>query len=241
MLNIIDAIRDEDVQGSIKMVPIANEILYKYGMNVGYLRNIDKAFPGKGNSIMNSIAESIWNIAKQCDYVIELRCLNDTLDHIVIPIDKRDELNEFISFIPIDTVVMIKSLPKRLFYELSMRNVKSLRIVVKSGREFDVADMDRTMDIVISILRNIGIMKKKSKSPPIEKYFFYGYTIVRSKVSGIFIPMKTVGDFVDKDDVIGSLNNDKVLSSAKGRIIYMSRATYASINKVLCVIANSLQ
>lgn len=222
-------------------MPIANEILYRYGTNIDYLRSIDKAFPGKDNSIVSSIAEGIWNIARGCDYTIELRCLNNVLDHIVIPIDRKDYLNEFISFIPIETVVMIKRLSKRLFYELSIRNVKSLRIILKGGKEFEADDIDRIKNITISILRNIGIIKKKSKGQSIERQFFNGYTIVRSRMSGVFMPMKNVGDFVERDDVIGSLNNDKVVSPVKGRIIFMSRATYATINRVLCVIANSLQ
>ncbi len=241
LLGVIDIIRDEDVRGSIKIVPIANEILYKYGKNIDYLRGIDKVFPGRGNSIASSIAEGIWNIARECNYVIELKCLDNVLDHIVIPIDRKDYLNEFINAIPIETIVMIKRLPKRLFYELSIRNVKSLRIILRGGKEFEANDIDRVKNIIISILRNMGVIKKKLKEQPIERQFFNGYTIVRSRMSGVFIPMKNMGDFVDKDDIIGSLNNDKVISPVKGRIIFMSRATYATIDRVLCVVANSLQ
>ena len=67
--------------------------------------------------------------------------------------------------------------------------------------------------------------------------FLKAKAIIRSPAFGFFIPERSVGEEVMEGDVIGMVEDEKIIAPCSGELVYVSRGKMVGLGDLVTIIA----
>lgn len=201
------------IKGTIIAVPVANiHGLVTLSRDLPDRRDLNRAFPGsKKGSLTSRIANLFMNeIIKKCDYGIDLHTGGihlENLPHIRI----NTRLPEAVKMARAFNVPIILDAKLRDGSIRQAAGSYKIPVIVYEGGEalrFDEVAIRVGMHGILNVLQDLGMIKKfkiiKKKIKP--RLSFYS-SWIRSPASGIFHPMRKLGNDIDKGEKLGIITN----------------------------------
>ena len=198
------------VRGTITILPKANPLAIKERKRTAFDGiDLNRCFPGDKNGMLTErIAERIWNIAVNQDYVLDLHCCGHCSAYVLALHMENRFIREYAEKIPLDTVVQSTGLRKQLFVELTHAGVPAAIIEVPgiSGIA-NLAWSRKLSKVVLQLLVNIGALNGKPRKVR-QRYFSKLVSVVAQK-EGVFVPRSELGMFVRKGWILGYIVDEE--------------------------------
>lgn len=222
---LVEELKDKTLHGSVVIIPQINE---------NGLKQSSCKKQGRSRTFCKIIEKLSQVIPNDC-YVIEIRCRQGFVEHIVAPQDFIVNEKNFVEAIPINYVVKAKI--RGALNLLIDKGFKVLSIIINGGKVFDVNYVQQFLEKLLIMLSNLSILKKKSKQVDHSHVYFDGYYKIRCSNRGIFVPEIPSGVEVDAGAAIGTLEDDKVIANQSGLALYVSKPKLCDVDEVVAVIA----
>ena len=239
----------KNIRGTFIGVPIVN--VFGFNHKSRYLpdgRDLNRCFPGSAKGALASRMARLFlnEVVKKSTHGIDLHTgsgYRENLPQIRACLDDPETkklARDFGSHIVIDSALRDGSLRE------AARRLGIPMLLYEAGRSlhFDKKSIDIGVKGVLSVMRSIGMLPKKTSSvkrPPISKSTQW----LRAPQSGILRYQKKLGDWVKKGEVVGLLadpfgdNQVKVESPTSGLIIGANNLPLANRGDALFHIACS--
>lgn len=243
---LIKMINPSEISGALILVHVANlpsflkrTIYY----NPHDWKNLNRVFPGKKDGTMcERIAYQITKeVIDNCDYLIDCHCGDgneDLMPYLYCPVTGNPETDkitkEMATYYGLGLAILDKTRPKDKNASVYVGNTALLRgkpaITIESGKlgRTDEKDILAVVKGTYNIMKLLGMMDGE---PDIIKkpVWVQEYKIFRAEHTGIFYPLVSRADHVQKDELVG------YLTDFFGNIVQEVRAPYDGI--VLYIIA----
>jgi uncharacterized protein len=193
-------------------------------------RDLNRSFPGsKKGSLAGRIAHLFLDeIVSKCDYGIDLHtgAIHRTnLPQIRANLDDEQTMEMAKAF---GVAVLINSNLRDGSLREAADSLGSKVLLYEAGEalRFDELSIRAGVKGIINVMRSLGMLsKRRTKANLVEPFVARQSGWVRASDSGFVSHEKTLGDFVNKGDVLATIKDpfgrvlDKVLTNAEGIII----------------------
>jgi len=213
-------ISPEDLEGALILVHIAN--LPSFQKRTIYYnpydwKNLNRVFPGdpKGTLAERIAFVLTEEVVKQCDYLIDMHCGDG--NEALIPytywmitgnktLDQRSK--ELALAFGIDKIIIDKTRTKNLSQSKYLGNTAVLlskpAITIESGYlgKADEESIVRVINGTKNVMRHLEMTKGKP-SFVVEPVWIDDYQVIYSETTGLFYPLKKMGQKVEKGETVG--------------------------------------
>jgi hypothetical protein len=216
-------------KGTVIAIPIVN--VYGFIQNSRGLpdgKDINRSFPGlkTGGSLAKLIAYRLLNeIVPQIDYGIDFHtggASRSNYPQLRVDFTNTEALELAKAFEP-PLIINSKVIPKS-FRSAAQKKNKSI-LVYESGESlrFSEEGIQEGINGTLRLMHHLGMKKSKPSSQSI--HIFNTSAWIRSKYAGLFLPKIKLGDFVEKGQLIGYINdpygelNSKIIAPKSSCVI----------------------
>ncbi|NLN83216.1 MAG: succinylglutamate desuccinylase/aspartoacylase family protein [Firmicutes bacterium] len=223
---------ESQLKGQVKILPVCNQGAYRRMQRSNPYDEIDmnRIFPGKmGSKPTLATAALVYEEAAWPDYLVDLHCcgLYGSNYTLATWMDSEGD-KELASMLDIPVVIKSGGTAGQLFVESSQkRNIPSVIIELSGGQPTGQIDLD-SADIAYQAL--LKLMKKLGMLPgevePFEPAFCLPLERVVAIEDGLFLPQIEKGTWVEKGQVIGSLNGKPISVEQDCRVMNIGPARY---------------
>lgn len=225
LLPFLERIEGERLHGKVTVVPICNPEAFRY-KNRGSpadSQDLNRVFPGDSDGgLTERIAASIWKLAQESDYILDLHCCGLNCYPYILTLHTREIVTPFVRHIPWRLVVQSHGTEGQLFIEALKEDIPAAILEIRGGNSrLDVKDRQKFGHIVRNLLKNLDFLQADGKH--IEKNFLGRIQQIRTQKEGIFIPKVEAGDIVEKKEKIGEIDGEPISSSVSGKVIKLSQ------------------
>ncbi|MFW9910080.1 MAG: succinylglutamate desuccinylase/aspartoacylase family protein [Candidatus Thorarchaeota archaeon] len=218
------------IDGSVTVLPVANPLAFRLGTRVSPIDSqaLDSVFPGSEyGTVTERIAWEIWRKASQADYVIHLRSSPQScVSHTVGLHREYIHVRNLASQVGLQYVVQSGGQRGVLTTETAHEGIPAVTIELRGYR--DQIEPQASVEVREAIL-NLMRIKDMIPGERIEtSSVFTGRSLnVNSGSEGFFIPNVNLGDIVNPESVIGTVEGvESIYSPYEGTIISLSRMNY---------------
>lgn len=222
---IIEQIKDKTIHGTLIIIPqfCEHEDLCK-----------GKGCRDDSEVFCRLIDRFTSSVSTDC-VLVEIRCKKDFIPHVIISdVADNERFRGLVDAIPIEYVV--KANIKGFSNIIKRKGYKTLTIIFKGGKDFDLDDVLYGVNTIIDMISNLGLLKKR-KGRYVQHMYFNGYYTLRCLSKGIFIPSAIAGANITSKNIVGTIDDTEIFSPVDGVVLYISRPKLCSVNDVICVIA----
>lgn len=222
---VVEELKDKTVRGTAVIVPQLIEQLHIFKTSRC------RAFADLLSKLIEKFAEVV---PRDC-LIIELRCLKGVTPHMIVPEDHVDErLKLLAEAAPLEYIV--RSTLRGFSRIINDKGYTVGTLVIKGGREFEPSDVDQGVGIVLDMLTNLGLLKRRSRR--VQHVYLGRYHVIRCLLTGIFSPTVASGSEVSAKTVIGRVDGNEIESPVDGVVLYISSSRLCCIDDVVCIIAS---
>lgn len=202
------------LKGTLIAIPIVN--IFGFNDKSRYLpdrRDLNRSFPGeKHGSLASQIAYIFRSeIIEKCTHGIDLHTAaihRRNLPQVRVNFNKAADMELAKAF---GAPVVLNASPRdgSLREMVAEKNIPTLLFEGGSALRFDTRVSKTGVQGIINVMRAIGMLPPKSDSeaPAMEPYIAHSSHWVRAPHSGILITKKRLGDYIEKNDVVGIMSN----------------------------------
>lgn len=220
------------LKGTLLAVPVVN--IYGFINKTRYLpdrRDLNRSFPGSETGSLAARMANVFlrEIVAKCTHGIDLHTAaihRDNMPHIRALMDDPETKRVARAFaLP---VILNTSIVAGSLRESAEKSGVTV-IVYEAGEalRFDEDSIQRGTDGILSVMREIGMLPrlKKARTKKLEPLVAQSSTWVREPESGILRAMKTLGEPVHKNELMGVISDpfgkkeEEVRATANGIII----------------------
>ncbi len=220
------------LKGTLLAVPVVN--IYGFINKTRYLpdrRDLNRSFPGSETGSLAARMANVFlrEIVAKCTHGIDLHTAaihRDNMPHIRALMDDPETKRVARAFaLP---VILNTSIVAGSLRESAEKSGVTV-IVYEAGEalRFDEDSIQRGTDGILSVMREIGMLPrlKKARTKKLEPLVAQSSTWVRAPESGILRAMKTLGEPVHKNELMGVISDpfgkkeEEVRATANGIII----------------------
>lgn len=219
------------IRGTLIALPVVN--IFGFINQTRYLpdrRDLNRSFPGsEKGSLAGRVAHLfISEIVSRCTHGIDLHTAavhRDNLPQIRAVLDDEETermARAFVTPVIVNTPIVDGTLRSAA----EKRNISVIVYEAGEALRFDEVAIRGGVSGVISTMREIGMLPKvKSRKKKVEPIVARSSTWVRAPKSGILRSVKTLGEKVDKDELMGIVSDpfgeeeESVTAPAEGIII----------------------
>ena len=177
-------------------------------------KDLNRLFPGdKNGTDSDIIVNELFEKAKKFDYIIDLhtygkgsRCLPYMLTDL-----KRDFNKKFCKKIGLDYAVQTAGTSGQMFIELSNRGIPAMIIEAGGAEWLEDAIYEKVKNCIKDFILNIEHDRNVR--------FFDNYDRIEFDDEGYFKPLTSLGDEVEKSEIIGYVDGMEIVSPCKGLIL----------------------
>lgn len=220
------------IAGTLLAVPVVN--IYGFINKTRYLpdrRDLNRSFPGSETGSLAARMANVFlrEIVARCTHGIDLHTAaihRDNMPHVRALMDDPETKRVARAFsLP---VILNTSIVAGSLRESAEKSGVTV-IVYEAGEalRFDEDSIQRGTDGILSVMREIGMLPrlKKTRTKKLEPLVAQSSTWVRAPESGILRAMKTLGEPVHKNELMGIISDpfgkkeEEVRATANGIII----------------------
>ena len=226
---LVEFLQNKDLKGKVKIVPVANPPAFRRKTRTTPIdsKDLNRVFPGsKDGSFSDKLAFSLWSIAVESDYILDLHCCGlNCCPYILALHQEYSYVKEYVSKIPLLYCVESTGLRGQLFIEASHNKIPAAIIEVKGGNgTYDEEHSKILLRAVLSLLANLELIKAfKMPGSPV---FLGKIRQMESPTEGFFKPLLAPGNLVDEGTVIGLIEGIPVEAGAGGVLISIMKSSY---------------
>ncbi len=238
------------LKGTLIAIPIVN--VFGFNDKSRYLpdrRDLNRSFPGERHGSLASQIAYIFRteIVDKCTHGIDLHTAaihRRNLPHVRVNFSKPQDMDLARAF---GAPVMLNASSRdgSLREMVSEKNIPTLLFEGGSALRFDNRVSKVGVQGIINVMRAIGMLPHSSQDdePAREPYIARSSHWIRAPQSGILLTKKRLGDYIEKNDVIGIMTNPfgdhevPVLSPFAGVVIGQSILPLANEGDALFHIA----
>ena len=213
-----------EISGAVILVHVANipsflkrTIYY----NPHDWKNLNRVFPGKKDGTMcERIAYQITKeVIDNCDYLIDCHCGDgneDLMPYLYCPVTGNPEIDkitkEMATYYGLGLAILDTTRPKDKNASIYVGNTALLRgkpaITIESGK-LGRTDEEDVLAVVKGTYNIMKLLKMMDGEPDIikEPVWVKEYTIFRAEHTGLFYPLVSRADHVQKDELVGYLTD----------------------------------
>lgn len=237
---ILKSNRVNNIKGTLLAVPVVN--IYGFINKTRYLpdrRDLNRSFPGSETGSLASRMANVFlsQVVSRCTHGIDLHTAaihRDNLPQIRALMDDPETERIALAFslpVILNTRIVAGSLRE------SAEKMGVTVIVYEAGEalRFDEASIRGGVNGIISVMREIGMLKPRNNMQGYNPLVAKSSTWVRAPQSGILRTMKTLGSTVVKDELMGFISDpfgekeEEINSPSNGIII--GRTTIPLVNE----------
>jgi len=231
-----------NLNGSVVVVPVVNVLGFQARMRVNPIDMVDlnRVFPdGSGSSITKGVVKKVWELASSSDYVIDLHCAGLYSYQYVLALYRTfPKVKEFTDKLDWDTIVESKGTRGQLFVEASYVNIPAVIIETVGGSGFFNEGWAQTLfNTLLNSLGYVGILQQDIKPIAKSKKYFSQLEEVRSTHEGFFKSNVDPGTYVNREDLIGEVDNHIIKAPIEGKVISLAKNRYVFIDDYVASIA----
>lgn len=238
ILPYLEKVEGEQLHGTVIVIPTCNPEAFRYTMRASPAdsQDLNRIFPGDpSGTATERIAASIWNQAKECDYVFDLHgCGTECYPYILL--HKREIAIKLVKHIPHRVVVTSHGTGGQLFVEALENNIPSAILEIRGGNGVvDLEDRTYARKLIRKLLENTGFLEGDGEQ--VDQQILGKIEAVHAQKSGVFLRKVTPGDGIEKGEVIGTVDREAVQSPVSGRIIKIRKVSMTFLGENLAGIA----
>ncbi|MHA1772042.1 MAG: succinylglutamate desuccinylase/aspartoacylase family protein [Candidatus Thorarchaeota archaeon] len=232
------------IDGSVTVLPVANPLPFRLGVQVSPLdsKDLDVTFPGnERGSVTERTAWAIWRRAVQAQYVIHLRTGHlSCVSHIVALHRDYIHVRNLASQLSLPFVVQSASARGAMHVEVAHEGIPAVTIEMRAGRgEVDPQAAVEVKEAITNFLRITGIIP--GDSIEVSNTMMGSLQQVNVDSEGFFIPTINLGEVVSPEDVIGQIQDRKdIRTPFGGAVIGIGRMSYVFEGDVIARVAPPL-
>ncbi len=219
------------LKGSVKILPIANPTAFRRLKRTSPYdqQDLNRIFPGdKDSTISKEIASLIWEEAQDACYIVDLHCCGLWGSSYTLALWRNFEFaKNLASMLAIPQVIQSGGTRGQLFTNACDQGIPAVIIELPGGGDHGVIDLDAAEECyqaLVGLLVQLGMLAGEVKKP--QPNFLGRLQPVQVKEEGVFIPILKPGDAVQKDELLGHLNDQPVHSPVDGVVIMLSPAAF---------------
>ncbi|MHA1768730.1 MAG: succinylglutamate desuccinylase/aspartoacylase family protein [Candidatus Thorarchaeota archaeon] len=232
------------IDGAVTVLPVANPLAFRLGVKVSPLdsQDLDSVFPGdEHGTVTERTAREIWRRAQQADYIIHLRTgKQNCVSHLVSMHREYIHVRNMTSQIGLPIAVQSSGQRGAIETEAALEGIPVVSIEMRG--DLDQVDSQAAVEVREAIL-NFMRIKDMIEGEKIETSvrLLGRMQHVNVREEGFFTPRVNLGDRVYRDDVIGTVQEKReVTSPYDGTLVSLSRMNYVFEGDLVARIAPSL-
>lgn len=238
------------LRGTLIAIPIVN--VFGFNDKSRYLpdrRDLNRSFPGERHGSLASQIAYIFRseIVEKCTHGIDLHTAaihRRNLPHVRVNFSKPQDV-ELARAFGAPVMLNASSRDGSLREMVSEKNIPTLLFEGGSALRFDTRVSKAGVQGIINVMRTIGMLPTKSSDDeqPRDPYVARSSHWIRAPQSGILLARKKLGEYTEKNDVIGIMTNPfgdhevPILSPYEGVVIGQSILPLANEGDALFHIA----
>lgn len=236
---------DDILTGNVIVIPIVN--VYGFINSSRYVpdgKDVNRSFPGAlEGSLASRIARTLTKyILPKVDYIIDLHTGSDQrYNYSQIRYTKGDiESKKLAEIFNAPYSIAIKNIPKSLRKSASSLGIPSL--IFEGGESYRI-DLNIVSMGLSGIFRCLHHLKHINNDyvvdPDYSNIIIHKTNWIRATYSGLFISNKTSGDYIEKGNVLGSINDPygqkskRIIAKSSGHIIGHNNASVVNYGDAL--------
>lgn len=233
---LIELLPNYSLKGKVKIIPIVNKAAYFNRTRTSPYDNLDlnRIFPGdKDGSQSMQLAHAIWQETRAADYIIDLHCCGEHGSNYVMSLYQDYEAQyKLARQIGIKHVVRSGGASGQLFLEACKVGQQAALLELKGGQPDGMVDLETAKFAIkrmFSLLNSIGVIESKSVETEVaieDLIFHENIETIRANQHGFFNPERHSGEHCYKGDVLGKLDNEKILAPYDGLITAINYPRY---------------
>lgn len=216
---------EEDLLGTVIVIPLCNPEAFRYKERTSPAdsQDLNRAFPGnKEGGITERVAASIWSIAKNSDYILDLHGCGMNCYPYILTLHEKHLAKSFVRNIPWEFVVHSHGTDGQLFVEALREDIPAAIIEMRGGDAYlDLEDRTTFREVIQKTIHNLGFLQTGGEK--VVHTFLGEIEQIISQGQGVFIPKVKPGDTVEENEKIGELTDTPLLSPVAGRVVKLSR------------------
>jgi len=236
---LIDKLKNMTIRGTVKIIPIANELGLYIGSRANPIdgKDLNRVFPGNENgTVSERLAAKIWSLALESDYIIDLHgCGELCIPHILTLFISSDKSADLAKLIPIEYVVGSQAIRGQLFVEAAYVGKHAVLIEIPGTRSFRWSIAEDIAMRLLSFLASIGIVKRQSME--IKQKLFKGYVSIVSSYEGLLRRCVEPGAEVEQGMSIAEVEGEKIVAPVSGFVVMVTESKFVRIGDSIARIA----
>lgn len=239
-----EQISSKDIEGTVIILPVVNPLAFNERSRVSSIDNIDL-----NRTFMNETRNKptkylgrllLENIFSEVDFTVDLHTggPGEYSPHVGVPVEEKVELASRLLF----NDVIVGACSSGSLEEAST-NYGFTNLTVEAGfqRNLNYVYIDEILDGLDNFLKSLDILEGHSNVGSFSVY--YNKEVLPSPLSGFFKPSVELGDYVEKGEKIGVVEEffdggESVEAPATGKVLYLRREDVVGRGENLVHIAN---
>ncbi len=238
---LVDKLRDMNVRGTVRVIPIANELgLYMHSrVNPVDGKDLNRVFPGREDgSVSERVAAKIWHYVIESDFVVDLHsCGELCVQHILALIDNEKSM-ELANAIPVELIIGSTGRRGQLFVEAAHIGKHAILIESPGSKYFSWSLAEDLASKLLVFLANIGVLRRRGVD--VEHRVYRRYVELTSSLEGFMKRCVEPGVEVAEGTTIVEVEGEKIVSPVTGLVISVLESSFVRVGDSVARIATEL-
>ncbi len=238
---LVNKLRDMNVRGTVRVIPIANELGLYMRSRVNPIdgKDLNRVFPGREDgSVSERIAARIWRYVIESEYVIDLHsCGELCVQHILALIDAEKSM-KLADAIPVELVIGSVGLRGQLFVEAAYVGKHAVLIESPGSKYFSWSLAEDLASKLLVSLANIGVLRRRGVD--VEHRVYRRYVVLSSNLEGFMKRYVEPGTEVTEGMTIVEVEGEKIVTPVTGLVISILESSFVRVGDPVARIATEL-
>jgi len=239
---LIKSLRDADINGEVVVVPRGNPAAFRRMQRTSPYdeRDMNRIFPGdQDGSATEVLAHQIWEIALECDYIVDLHCCGIYGSSYTLAQYREYEFaRDLAGKIDIPLVVQSAGAEGQLFVEACAEDIPAVIIELPGGGRSGVIDLaaaEQTRRALLGLLRVLEVLPGDAPEP--APSFCDPLRRIAAPRDGLYLPQIAPGGAFEAGQVLGTVQGEELTVDFSGWAVIARPAGYVFRDASLLVLA----
>lgn len=238
-------LESQTLKGYVEVLPVANPAAFRKLSRYSPYDELDlnRIFPGKPEGTPSMVvANTIWQHAKQADYIIDLHCCGlFGSDYTLALWQEFPFAKDVAAMLDIPVVIESGGTRNQLFVEACHAGIPAVIIELAGGQLgtaggiLDQKSGDRAFDAVANFLKRIGVAE--GPAPGVAPVFYGKLRDVSSLRHALWTPAIAPGAAVTEGQALGDLDGEPLYSPVTGVATSVRAASYVFPGHTVAMVA----